>query len=222
LGFNGGKFKRVTLARVETTESQMVSETVTQGLEKYRIGEKVRALRKGKKLLLAQLGTHTGLSPALLSRIERGQLVPTLPTLLRIALVFGVGLEHFFVEAGKRPLVAVVRRQDRLRLPDNPDSAAPRFHFESLDFPVTDRLMEAYLAEFTGPAEATEPHAHDGAEFVYMLSGRLAIEVGREQVFLDAGDAAYFDSSVPHSYRDDGAGRCAAIFVVTGGRRESA
>ena len=41
---------------------------------------------------LAQLGKHTGLSPGLLSKIERGQLFPTLPTLLRIALVFGEGL----------------------------------------------------------------------------------------------------------------------------------
>ena len=50
-----------------------------------------------KKLGLAQLGEHTGLSPALLSKIERGNLFPTLPTLLRIAMVFGVGLEHFSV-----------------------------------------------------------------------------------------------------------------------------
>ena len=74
----------------------MISETLAAGLEQYRIGPKVRALRKAKKLGLVQLGEHSGLSPGLLSKIERGQLVPTLPTLLRIALVFGVGLEHFF------------------------------------------------------------------------------------------------------------------------------
>ena len=69
----------------------MVSETLTAGLQQYRIGQKVRALRKGKKLGLVQLGEHTGLSPGMLSKIERGQLFPTLPTLMRIALVFGVG-----------------------------------------------------------------------------------------------------------------------------------
>ena len=76
----------------------MLSETLTAGLERYRIGPKVRALRLRKKLGLVQLGQHTGLSPAMLSKIERGQLFPTLPTLLRIALLFGVGLEHFFVD----------------------------------------------------------------------------------------------------------------------------
>jgi DNA-binding XRE family transcriptional regulator len=74
-------------------------------------------LRLKKKLGLVQLGEHTGLSPAMLSKIERGQLFPTLPTLLRIAMVFGVGLEHFFVEASERPTIAVVRKKDRLRLP---------------------------------------------------------------------------------------------------------
>ena len=70
----------------------MLSDTLTSGLEQYRIGPKIRTLRLKKKLGLVQLGEHTGLSPAMLSKIERGQLFPTLPTLLRIAMVFGVGL----------------------------------------------------------------------------------------------------------------------------------
>jgi transcriptional regulator with XRE-family HTH domain len=192
----------------------MVSETLRAGLEHYRIGEKVRALRRGKALKLAELGAHTGLSAGMLSRIERGRMVPTLPTLQRIAMVFGVGLDHFFTETGSRPAVAVIRRQDRMRLPDRPDTAAPRFYFESLDFPVTDRRMEAYLAAFTGAPEATEPHRHGGAEFLYMLSGRLTVNVGETTVSLGEGDAAYFDSAVPHSYRDEGAGPCQAIVVV--------
>ena len=70
----------------------MISQTLTTGLTQYKIGPKIRALRVEKGLGQVQLGEHTGLSPALLSKIERGQLFPTLPTLLRIAMVFGVGL----------------------------------------------------------------------------------------------------------------------------------
>ena len=92
----------------------MLSETLATGLEHYKIGPKIRALRLKKKLGLVQLGEHTGLSPGMLSKIERGALFPTLPTLLRIALVFGVGLEHFFVESKDRPTVAVIRKRDRL------------------------------------------------------------------------------------------------------------
>ena len=58
---------------------------------------------------LVELGQHAGLSPALLSKIERGKMFPTLPTLLRVALVFSVGLDHFFGGGRKRPALAVVR-----------------------------------------------------------------------------------------------------------------
>ena len=88
----------------------MLSTTLQDGLSDYRIGAKIRALRLKKKMGLVELGQHTGLSPALLSKIERGRLFPTLPTLLRIALVFGVGLEFFFAGAREKPLVAVVRK----------------------------------------------------------------------------------------------------------------
>src|SRR6476469_9520479 len=126
----------------------MLSETLTTALEGYAVGPKVRRLRLRKKLGLVQLGEHTGLSPALLSKIERGQLFPTLPTLLRIALVFGVGLEHFFVEAGSRAQFAIVRKKDRLRFPNKPGEKPPTYLFESLDFPMTERKMQAYYAEF--------------------------------------------------------------------------
>ena len=59
----------------------MLSETLAAGLESYQIGPKIRALRLKKNLGLVQLGRHTGLSSGMLSKIERGQLFPTLPTL---------------------------------------------------------------------------------------------------------------------------------------------
>ena len=192
----------------------MLSETLTEGLEHYRIGPKIRALRLGKKLALAQLGEHTGLSPAMLSKIERGLLFPTLPTLLRIALVFGVGLDHFFVENEDRPSVSVIRRKDRLRLPDRPGKEPPSYFFESLDFPVTDRKMEAYLAEFPEASTPSQPHQHDGAELIYVVKGRLAVDVDGEESVLDEGDAIYFDPAAPHSYRREGRTTCTAIVVV--------
>ena len=72
---------------------------------------KVAQLAAEKKLGLVELGRHTGLSAAMLSKIERG---PTLPTLLQIAMVFNVELEHFFVPDTGRPQVAVIRKPDRL------------------------------------------------------------------------------------------------------------
>jgi len=193
----------------------MLSGTLATGLEHYKIGPKIRALRLKKKLGLVQLGEHTSLSPGMLSKIERGVLFPTLPTLLRIALVFGVGLEHFFVESKEQPEIAVIRKRDRLRLPNHPEQATLSYLFESLDFPVTDRKMEAFFAEFPIQSKPSEPHRHQGAELIYVIKGQLVINVDGEDVTLDAGDAMYFDPSAPHSYRRGGRSSCSAIVVVT-------
>ena len=90
----------------------MTTDVVAENLQTYAIGPKIRALRQSKGIGLVELGRHSGLSAGLLSKIERGLLVPPLPTLLRIALVFGVGLDHFFVEQAK-PMAFVVRKQQR-------------------------------------------------------------------------------------------------------------
>ena len=193
----------------------MLSDTLVAGLRRYEIGSKLRALRVKKKLGLVQLGEHTGLSAALLSKIERGNLFPTLPTLLRIAMVFGVGLEHFFIESEDRPLVAVTRKKDRLRLPNQPAAEAPSYFFESLDFAVTDRKFDVFYAEFPRLAKPSDPHQHAGAEFIYVLNGRLVVNVDGKDVMLDEGDAVHFDSSAAHSYRlDDQQDSSSAIVVI--------
>src|SRR4051794_41599682 len=110
-----------------------MSSIVAQELEKYAIETKIRALRRSKGIGLTELGRHSGLSAGLLSRIERGLLVPPLPTLLRIAMVFGVGLDHFFVEQA-RPSAFIIRKKDRLRLPNDPRQVPPAYRFESLDY----------------------------------------------------------------------------------------
>src|SRR5688572_31194255 len=96
----------------------MLSATLQKGLSEYAIGPRIRELRLKKKMGLVVLGQHSGLSPALLSKIERGRLFPTLPTLLRIALVFSVDLEFFFAGSRHKPVIAVVRKALRVRLPE--------------------------------------------------------------------------------------------------------
>ena len=68
---------------------------------------------------LLELSKHTGLSAALLSKLERDVMHPTLPTLLRIAMVFSVELDYFFVPEPK-PLLEIVRKSERMRFPDSP------------------------------------------------------------------------------------------------------
>ena len=194
----------------------MLTKTLIDGLERYQIGAKLRTLRLRKKVGLVQLGQHTGLSPALLSKVERGRLFPTLPTLLRIALVFGVGLEHFFAPDDE-PQPVIVRQKDRLKFPSHPETKSPAYHFESLDFPATDRPMNAYLVQFDGPADeraAALAHRHPGVELIYLMSGRLSVTVDDTTHTLDAGDAMYMPGDRPHSYRRVGRTPCTGVVVT--------
>jgi transcriptional regulator with XRE-family HTH domain len=193
----------------------MLSTTLEEGLRNYEIGEKVRALRLRKKMALVELGKHTGLSAALLSKIERSNIYPPLPTLLRIALVFGVGLDYFFRDETTRPVVAVMRKKDRVRFPDQTEGPVSYF-FESLDFNANERKFDVYLAHFQPlSVEEAPSHAHEGVEFLYLTSGKLSLTIGRQEQQLGEGDAIYFDASVPHSYRQIGKTACTAVTVTT-------
>ena len=195
----------------------MLSPTLREGLQAYAIGPKIRSIRLKKKMGLVELGRHTGLSPAMLSKIERGQLFPTLPTLLRIAMVFSVGLDYFIAADRDAPVVGISRHQDRLRFPEQAGGTDQAYEFESLDFPAVQRLLNSYFAEFFAVApEKLRRHQHPGAEFLYVLSGTLTLHIGDDQHTLEARDSIYFDSTVPHAYRKSGAKACCALVVTTG------
>ena len=188
------------------------SKTSDDALRQYEIGEKLRALRLRKKMGLVELGEHTGLSPGLLSKIERSQVWPPLPTLLRIAMVFGVGLDHFFND--ERSVVGVVRKEERQELEQTMGERVA-FRFQSLDYSANERKTSAWLAEFEPVSEEdADPHEHEGSEFIFLLSGTLKIVIGRQEIELSKGDSIYFESHVPHWYSRVGSKRCEAIVVT--------
>jgi transcriptional regulator with XRE-family HTH domain len=194
----------------------MVNETITQGLKPYLIGEKIRALRLKKSMGLVELGKHTSLSAALLSKIERGKLIPTLPTLLRIAMAFSVGLEFFFDNNHNRHLVEVIRQAERKRFPEHPGSDCSSYWFESLDFKASERKLNSFYAEFALIAsDKLKPHQHAGIEMLFVIDGTLKLKIGGKDYELDSGDAIYFDSSMPHYYlRVNKQGECKALVVT--------
>ena len=191
------------------------TKTISEGLGKYAIGAKLRRLRLRKSMGLLVLSKHTGLSAALLSKLERDVMHPTLPTLLRIAMVFSVELDYFFVPEPK-PLLEIVRKSERMRFPDAPGEKQTCYHFESLDFPVPQRTLNSYLAEFE-PVEITADrfHQHPGVELLYVISGKLELHTQGAKHELSEGDAVYFDSTAPHCYRRVGAKRTTALVVTT-------
>jgi transcriptional regulator with XRE-family HTH domain len=193
----------------------VLSPTLQEGLKRYSIGEKLRGLRLRKKLGLVELGRHTGLSPALLSKLERDKVFPTLPTLLRIALVFSVGLEYFFTDETQRRPVAIVRARSRKSFPEKPGARDISYHFESLDFPAVERKLNAYYAEFHPlRPDKVRLHTHPGIEFIYVLRGKLGLHIRSDEHQLAGADSVYFDSTLPHGYRRVGRQPCAALVVT--------
>ncbi len=189
-------------ANVVLMKAKNSGETIRQVLSSYELGPKLRGLRLRKKIGLKDLSAHTGLSASLLSQLENGKLVPTLPTLARIAMVFDVSLEHFFGDRRPKRLFAVVRAGERIRFPARPDVPSPAYFFECLAYPVPGKELQAYLAEFPmGTDASAQEHFHEGHEFLHVIGGRLNLRYQAEDHSLAAGDSVYFDSAELHSYR---------------------
>ena len=146
----------------------MLSETLENGLREYAIGEKLRTCGCAKKLDLCNWAGIPVFPRRLLSKIERGLMFPTLPTLLRVALVFGVGLDFFFSDPRRRHALGVVRRNERLRFAEKEKGLT--FNFECLDFAAVERKLNAYYAEFgAAPPGKVASHQHGSAEFLYVI-----------------------------------------------------
>jgi transcriptional regulator with XRE-family HTH domain len=182
-------------------------------LDSYRIGTRVRRLRLRRKISLEELGRHTSLSPALLSKLERDLVTPTLPTLLRIAAVFGIGLEDFFVR--ELPQATVVRGVERVRFPEAPNTDAIGFDFEVLNFNAIARPFNAYLALFHAPRSALRLHVHDATEFLHVLTGALLVHVDGVDYRLQAGDSIQINGGVGHAYARLGDAPCRALVITT-------
>ena len=188
----------------------MLSTTIETELEGYRIGEKVRELRKERGLKLIELGDHTGLSAAMLSKIESGKVVPTLPTLTRISLAFSVGLDHFFSDERDRYAYGITRKSERIRMPG---AGKMPYDFENMDYTVHEPRMRTYLAHFKD-SDDSQTHSHDGIEFIYINSGELEFTWKGKTEVLQAGDSVYFDAGQDHCYRRHGDKPCIGVVVT--------
>lgn len=167
-------------------------------ISEKRLGERIKALRLKKSMGLVELGRHTGLSASFLSQLETGRVVPTLRNLARIAIVFSRDLSYFF-EPEPKTLFRVHRSDERVRLPQT-GTDEPSYFFESLGYMVPDRQLDPYYIEFQPGVKPRRAHQHPGHEFLYLLEGDLDIQHSTTSYSLQAGDAAYFDAAVAHSY----------------------
>jgi quercetin dioxygenase-like cupin family protein len=142
-------------------------------------------------------------------------LVPTIPTLLRIATVFDVTLDHFFQNEHRRRIISITRKQEREQGPERRLSSDEGYELVRLDLGAGERKFQPYLAEFPpSSGETFRPHVHQGFEFLHILSGALQLTIGSDSNVLRAGDSVYFDSNLRHGYRNPGQQSCVAFMVL--------
>src|SRR6185503_1208864 len=186
-------------------------------LEPYSIGMKLRTLRTQKHLTLSRLAIETGLSTALLSKLETDRMVPTLPTLVNISRVYGVGLSYFFADAAKHTL-AITRRAHLIGNGRSQEAVKEvLLHALNAQAQLVARMVE-YPPGATG---AMSEVGQSMCSVVYVLEGELQLDAGGMHEMLQTGDCAYVDSDMAIAWSAGGSERCRALVVTPGSRRES-
>ncbi|MHA6629825.1 XRE family transcriptional regulator [Pseudonocardia sichuanensis] len=174
------------------------------------VGPRLRALRRARGTTLAELATETGLTASTLSRLETGRLRPTLEQLLPLARTHGVPLDE---------LVAA------------PPTGDPRIHMKPVRrsgytvVPLTRRAggVQAYKVIYppAGRSETTDLQTHEGYEWFYVLDGHVRFVLGEQEFHLGPGEAAEFDTRIPHRIGSAGR-RPAELLTLFGPQGERA
>lgn len=173
------------------------------------VGPRLRTLRRARGVTLAELAATTGVSESTLSRLEIGQRRPSLELLLPLARTYDVPLNE---------LVGAPRTGD------------PRIHLKPISrfgitfVPLSRRPGGVHAFKMIIPAspEPLEPtpQTHEGFEWLYVLNGRLRLVIGERDLTLPPGEAAEFDTSLPHwlGSADGGAVELLILFGLQGVR----
>jgi transcriptional regulator with XRE-family HTH domain len=150
------------------------------------VGPRLRALRQERGVTLAGLSESTGISVSTLSRLESGQRRATLELLLPLARAYRVPLDE---------LVGAPQTGDPRVY------ARPVTRFGQTILPLSRQAggLQAFKHVIqAGPVQQPDPKTHEGYEWLYVLSGRLRLVLGEHDLVLPAGEAAEFDTRVPH------------------------
>ncbi|MFF2568586.1 helix-turn-helix domain-containing protein [Streptomyces sp. NPDC058084] len=163
----------------DAREDERIDEVLSE------VGPRLRRIRRERGATLAELSTSTGISVSTLSRLESGQRKPSLELLLPIARAHQVPLDEL---VGAPPA-----GDPRVR-------AKPIVRHGRTMYPLTRQPggLQAYKVVQQPGAETPDPRVHEGYEWLYVLSGRLRLVLGEHDVVLGAGEAAEFDTRVPH------------------------
>lgn len=153
--------------------------------ELAQLGARLRALRHSRGWTLDELASRSEMSTSTLSRLESGKRQATLELLLPLTRQLGISLDDLVTRPVSDPRVRrpVIRRDGLVIAPLAPEGAP----------------IATYKITYPPVKTPPEPRVHDGYEWLYVLSGRLRLLLGDRDLILTRGEAAEFDTRIPHS-----------------------
>jgi len=181
--------KRATFATEEADHAEAALRVV--------VSQRLREYRTDLDWTLSQLAGRSGVSKAMLSKIENSQTTPTLATLARIGAALSVPVTAFFRGLDEEHDLLHVKSGHGLEIQHRGSAVGQRYQLLGrMRFPH-DRL-EPTLVTIESDADRFPLYQHSGSEFLYMISGSLEYGYGGRTVLLEPGDALQFLGEVPH------------------------
>jgi len=161
------------------------------------IGVEIRTLRQAAGRNIQELASLCGLSAAMLSRIERGNVSPSLASLATIAQALKVPVGRLFANVESRSDFSMVRSGQGIVI--QRFGAKGDQKYELLGNVLSGHLfVEPYLVTIDAPIKEKSAYQHTGVEFVHVLEGSMAYKYGQSTQILGPGDSMLFDCNGPH------------------------
>lgn len=163
-----------------------------------RIGDVIKSRRQAANLTLAELSTGSGISSAMLSRIENGMATASLDSLERLCHALGIGLADLFQETDQKGGVAqLIKKDEQMEVVRVGTKHGHTYKLLSYDRGPR-KLFEPFLIEMDRKSYSWPRFSHPGTEFIYMLQGRVEYRFGDKTYILEPGDSFTFSGNVVH------------------------
>ncbi|XDZ66840.1 helix-turn-helix domain-containing protein [Alphaproteobacteria bacterium LSUCC0684] len=163
------------------------------------IGRAIRGFRRQQEITVADLAERTGLSRGMLSKIENGNISPSLSTLQSLATALGVPLTGFLRGFEETRHVSHTKAGESVEVKRAGTRAGHQYnllgHLQSVASGV---VVEPYMITLTETSDTFPAFQHDGVEMIYMLEGIVEYRHGDRLFRLEAGDTLFFEADAPH------------------------
>lgn len=165
----------------------------------FAIGHEVRKLRKKLGLTVTDLSNATGISSGMLSKIENGNISPSLASLQALSRALGIPLTTLFRGFEERRSASLVKSGEGLNIERRGTRAGHQYSLLGhIDDNSSGVMVEPYLITLTAESDVFPTFQHEGLEFLYMISGEVVYRHANLLYRMRAGDSLLFDADAPH------------------------